>query len=187
MGPSWHQYGPALKQHVLKQLSATGPCSIFLGPCLNVLNQSSWFRIILSSEGFGPVHTCEGCKTARAGPIRAHMGTYFRLLVQFRTFRVQSWIFEEISKWFCMVLRRGVQKTMFLSFSMQCHAESFRHFIKDSALDRNVRNWTKSRAIWARMGPARALEEQENFRKNSSFKHILIKNRCFWPPYDDFW
>ena len=35
----------------------------------------------------------------------------FRLLVQFRTFRIQNLIVEEISKWFCMVLRGEAQKT----------------------------------------------------------------------------
>ena len=35
----------------------------------------------------------------------------FWLLVYFRTFRFQNWLFEEISQWFCMVLCRGVQKT----------------------------------------------------------------------------
>ena len=49
--------------------------------------------------------------------------TEVRVLVQFRMFRVQHWLFEVISKWFCMVLRRGVQKawlfnwkTMFFEF-----------------------------------------------------------------------
>ena len=37
----------------------------------------------------------------------------FRLLVQFRTFRVQNRIVEVISKWFCMVLCGGVHKTLF--------------------------------------------------------------------------
>ena len=37
----------------------------------------------------------------------------FRLLVQFRTFRLPNWFFEDISKWICMVLRRGVKKTWF--------------------------------------------------------------------------
>ena len=32
---------------------------------------------------------------------------------QFHTARVQNWVFDEISKLFCMVLRGGAQKTMF--------------------------------------------------------------------------
>ena len=37
----------------------------------------------------------------------------FRLLVQFRTFRVQNLLFDVISRWFCMVLRGEAQKTRF--------------------------------------------------------------------------
>ena len=36
-----------------------------------------------------------------------------RVLVQFRTFRVQNWLFEVISKSFCMVLRGEAQKARF--------------------------------------------------------------------------
>ena len=50
----------------------------------------------------------------------------------------------------------------------------------------SVRNLTKSRhsgPIWARMGPARALEEREKFRKNAPFfKHIFMNELRFWHP-----
>ena len=36
-----------------------------------------------------------------------------RLLVQFRTFRVQNKVFDEISKWFCMVFAGEAQKTRY--------------------------------------------------------------------------
>ena len=58
-----------------------------------------------------------------------------RVLVQFRTFRVQSWLFDEISQWFCMVLRWGVQKTMFLDSSMQNHVEPLWDYLKKSVLE----------------------------------------------------
>ena len=37
----------------------------------------------------------------------------FRLLVQFRTFRVHNWVFDEIYKWFCMVFVGETQNTNF--------------------------------------------------------------------------
>ena len=36
-----------------------------------------------------------------------------RLSVQFHTFRVENLLFEVISRWFCVVLRREAQKTRF--------------------------------------------------------------------------
>ena len=67
-------------------------------------------------------------------------------------FRVPNWVFDIISKWFCMVLRRGIQKTIifkfwvlslsflvskpcFLSFSTQNHAESYENYLKNLVLD----------------------------------------------------
>ena len=40
--------------------------------------------------------------------------TKVRVLVQFRTFRVQKWVFDEISRWCCRVLPGEAQKTFFL-------------------------------------------------------------------------
>ena len=40
----------------------------------------------------------------------------FRLLIQFRTFRIQNYMCDVIFKWFCMVLRGGAQKTLFFGF-----------------------------------------------------------------------
>ena len=45
--------------------------------------------------------------------------TEVRLLVQFNAFRDQNWIFEVISRWLCMVLRRGVYKHNFPSRSLK--------------------------------------------------------------------
>ena len=85
------------------------------------------------------------------------------VLDKFRTFRIQNWVFDEISKWFCMVLRGEAKKYSFetkklehrpnierntpkilrflvekiylRSFSKQNHAESSRNFVKNSVLD----------------------------------------------------
>ena len=38
----------------------------------------------------------------------------FRLLVKFRTFRFQNLVFDEISRWFCMVLPGEAQKHVFV-------------------------------------------------------------------------
>ena len=46
---------------------------------------------------------------SRVGPDMIEVG----VLVQFRTFGFQNWLFEVISKWFCMVLRRGINKHIF--------------------------------------------------------------------------
>ena len=46
---------------------------------------------------------------ALAGPDMSEV----RVLVQFRTFRIQNLVFNVISWWFCMALRGEAQKTHF--------------------------------------------------------------------------
>ena len=69
----------------------------------------------------------------------------------------------------CRLLICLVSKTCFLSFSTQNHAELIGNYIKNSVLDPKRAILNQKSEICAHMGPARALEEREEFRKNALF------------------
>ena len=76
-------------------------------------SEQSWKQITLKglSPGWGPY-----------GPLWVLLDRSWRfrqlsvrLLDQFRTFRVQNWIFDEISKWFCIILAGEAQNSRYFN------------------------------------------------------------------------
>ena len=119
---------------------------------------------------------------ARAGPIQAHM---VGLLVPFRTFRVQNGFFDEISRWFCMVLRGEAKKHSLFHQTMPCGGQNWRLLI-EMRLKQKWCSWIvllikgPSRAhtgpygpMWALMGPY-GPENSERIRKR------IRSNKCLW-------
>ena len=102
---------------VLKRISARNLKNTFKRP-KNVIWRSKAMIFYRNVFNLNKMHfpwtfpTLQGPGPGPYGLIWAHMGSYFRLLVQFRLFRIQNWVFDKISRWFCMVLRGEAQKTV---------------------------------------------------------------------------
>ena len=79
-----------------------------LDPNLAKLNNHMVFQMHFCEKHVIVTRTCPP-GVALAGPDMSEV----RVLIQFRTFRVQNLLFEVISKSFCMALRGEAEKTRF--------------------------------------------------------------------------